>query len=72
MGSTARYAILGLVVAKGLSAIGIADDIVNLVFLRVSGALAVAIALSFGRGGREAAGKKMDYWLAKLRRDKQD
>jgi hypothetical protein len=67
----ARYAILGLVVAMGLSAMGIADDIVNLAFLLVFGAVAVAIALSFGLGGREAAGKQMEHWLAKLRRDKQ-
>lgn len=72
MASIARYAILGLVVAMGLSAMGIADDIVNLAFLLVFGAVAVAIALSFGLGGREAAGKQMEHWLAKLRRDKQD
>ncbi|MGV8991920.1 MAG: mechanosensitive ion channel [Thiobacillus sp.] len=71
MASIARYAILGLVVAMGLSAMGIADEIVNLAFLLVFGAVAVAIALSFGLGGREAAGKQMEHWLAKLRKDKQ-
>ena len=63
----ARVAILGLVIAMGLRAMGIADDIVNLAFLLAFGAVAVAIALSFGLGGREAAGKQMEYWLAKLR-----
>ncbi|NDP47536.1 MAG: mechanosensitive ion channel [Sulfuriferula multivorans] len=72
MASIARYAILGLVVAMGPSAMGIADEIVNLAFLLVFGAVAVAIALSFGLGGREAAGKQMEHWLAKLRKDKQD
>ncbi|MDP1862510.1 MAG: mechanosensitive ion channel [Thiobacillus sp.] len=71
MASIARYAILGLVVPMGLSAMGIADEIVNLAFLLVFGAVAVAIALSFGLGGREAAGKQMEHWLAKLRKDKQ-
>ena len=33
----------------------------------ILGAIAVTIALSFGLGGREAAGKQMEYWLAKLR-----
>ncbi|HEY9098871.1 MAG TPA: mechanosensitive ion channel [Thiobacillus sp.] len=70
MASIARYAILGLVVAMGLSAMGIADDIVNLAFLLVFGAVAIAIALSFGLGGREAAGKQMEHWLAKLRKEK--
>lgn len=70
MAGIARYAILGLVVAMGLSAMGIADDIVNLAFLLVFGSVAVAVALSFGLGGREAAGKQMDHWLTKLRQGK--
>jgi hypothetical protein len=65
----ARYAILALVVAMGLRAMGIADDIVNLAFGLTLGAIAVAVALSFGLGGREAAGKLMEHWLAKLRKD---
>jgi hypothetical protein len=65
----ARTAILGLVIAMGLRAMGIADDIVNLAFLLTFGAVAVAVALSFGLGGREAAGKQMEYWLAKLRKE---
>ena len=64
-----RVAILGLVIAMGLRAMGIADDIVNLAFLLTFGAVAVAVALSFGLGGREAAGRQMEYWLAKLRKD---
>ncbi|MBT8078186.1 MAG: mechanosensitive ion channel [Gammaproteobacteria bacterium] len=64
-----RAAILGLVLAMGLRAMGIADDIVNLAFGLVLGAVAVAFALSFGLGGREAAGKQMEYWLARLRKD---
>lgn len=65
----ARYAILALVTAMGLRAMGIADDIVNLAFGLTLGAIAVAVALSFGLGGREAAGKLMEHWLAKFRRD---
>lgn len=70
MAGIARYAILSLVVAMGLSAMGIADDIVNMAFALVFGAVAVAVALSFGLGGREAAGKQMDHWLSKLRKEK--
>jgi len=65
----ARIAILGLVIAMGLRAMGIADDIVNLAFGLTLGAVAVAFALSFGLGGREAAGRQMEYWLAKLRKE---
>jgi hypothetical protein len=63
----ARVAILGLVFAMGLRAMGIADDIVNLGFGLTLGAVAVAVALSFGLGGREAAGEQMSHWLRRLR-----
>ena len=65
----ARVAILGLVIAMGLRAMGIADDIVNLAFGLTLGAVAVAFALSFGLGGREAAGRQMEHWLSQLRKD---
>jgi len=66
LAGVARVAILGLVIAMGLRAVGIADDIVDFAFLLTFGAVAVAVALSFGLGGREAAGRQMEYWLAKL------
>lgn len=69
----ARVAILGLVLAMGLRAMGIADDIVNLAFGLVLGAVAVAAALAFGLGGRDAAGKVTERWardyLARKDRD---
>lgn len=68
LAQVARIAILGLVIAMGLRAMGIADDIVNLGFLLTFGAVAVAVALSFGLGGREAAGRQMEHWLSKLRK----
>jgi hypothetical protein len=65
----ARVAILGLVIAMGLRAMGIADDIVNLAFGLTLGSVAVAFALAFGLGGREAAGRQMEHWLSQLRKD---
>jgi hypothetical protein len=65
----ARIAIIGLVIAMGLRAMGIADDIVNLAFALTFGSVAVAIALAFGIGGREAAGRQMEHWLSQLRKD---
>src|SRR3546814_11516244 len=62
MARIARVAILGLVVAMGLRAMGVADDIVNLAFGLVLGAVAVAIALAFGLGGRDAAGQAAQRW----------
>ena len=70
LATIARVAILALVIAMGLRAMGVADDIVSLAFLLTFGAVAVAVALSFGLGGREAAGRQMEYWLSKLRKDR--
>ena len=63
-----RVLIMGLVLAMGLKAMGIADSIVNLAFGLTLGAVAVAFALSFGLGGQEAAARflrkmqdKMDH-----------
>lgn len=67
MAGLARIAILTLVAAMGLRSMGIANDIVNMAFGLTLGAVAIATALSFGLGGREAAGKQMEYWLSKLR-----
>jgi hypothetical protein len=67
MASIARVAILGIVVAMGLRAMGLANDIVNLAFGLTLEAVAVAVALSFGLGGREAAGRQMEHWLSRWR-----
>ncbi len=67
LANIARIAIIGLVVAMGLRAMGIADDIVNMAFGLTLGSVAVAVALAFGLGGREAAGKQLEYWFKKMR-----
>ncbi len=70
MASISRMAIIGLVTAMGLRSMGIADDIVNMAFGLTLGAIAVAVALAFGLGGREAAGKQMEYWFSRLRQSR--
>lgn len=69
LAGVARVAILGVVIAMGLRAMGIANEIVELAFGLSFGAIAIAVALSFGLGGREAAGKLMEHWLSRWRRD---
>ncbi len=66
--AVAKYAILALVIAMALRAMGLANDIVNLAFGLTLGAVAGAFLLAFGLGGREAAGKQLEYWLSKLRK----
>lgn len=67
LASLARIVILGLFLAISLRTMGLADDIVNLAFGLTLGAVAVAVALSFGLGGREAAGEQMKRILDKFK-----
>lgn len=62
-----RFAILGIFLAFALNTMGIAESIVNLAFGLTLGAVAVAFALSFGLGGREAAGREMERFFRNLR-----
>lgn len=68
LGQTARVAILILSGAMALQQMGIAPDIVNLAFGLLLGAIAVAIAISFGLGGRDAAGEQVREWLDSFKR----
>ena len=68
LGQTARVAIIALVSAMALQQMGIAPNIVNLAFGLLLGAIAVAIALSFGLGGREVAAEQLREWLQEFKR----
>lgn len=61
-----RWATIALATAMGLRFMGIADDIVLLAFGLILGAAAVASALAFGLGGRDAAGKVAQTWADKI------
>ena len=65
----ARVVILALVGAMALRQTGLANDIVNLAFGLTLGAAALAFALAFGLGGREAAGRSLEEWHARYRGD---
>ncbi|MEC7524212.1 MAG: mechanosensitive ion channel [Myxococcota bacterium] len=64
----ARITILVLVAAMALRQMGIANEIVELAFGLTLGAVAVAGALAFGLGGRNAAGRLLDEAWRKLDR----
>ena len=57
-----RYAIIALFTAIGLTFMGLADAIVMMAFGLILGAAAVATALAFGMGGRDAAARILERW----------
>ncbi|WP_225907426.1 mechanosensitive ion channel [Leptolyngbya sp. BL0902] len=59
-----RIVILIFVGAMALQQMGVAPDIVNLAFGLLLGAVAVAIAIAFGLGGREVATEQLREWIA--------
>ena len=59
----ARVAILVFAGALALRQTGIAQDIVNLAFGLVIGAVAVAAALAFGLGARDLAARELERWI---------
>jgi len=57
-----RYAIISLFTAIGLTFMGLADQIVMIAFGLILGSAAVACALAFGLGGRDAAAHILERW----------
>ena len=66
----ARIAILVLAGAMGLRQMGLADEIVNLTFGLILGAIAVAGAIAFGIGGRNAAKSAIEEFVQSRKSDK--
>lgn len=59
---TARIAVLVLTGAIALRQMGLADDIINLAFGLLLGAVAIAAAIAFGIGGRPFAQNILEGW----------
>ncbi len=63
----ARVSILVLAGAMGLRQMGLANEIINVAFGLLLGAIAVAVALAFGLGGRELAARELEEWLQSVK-----
>jgi hypothetical protein len=57
-----RWGVIALAAAVGLRFMGLANDIIVLAFGLILGSVAVAVAIAFGVGGREAARKLLARW----------
>lgn len=64
--AVAEGAILILAVALALRQLGLPEDLINLAFGLLLGALAVAGAIAFGFGGRELAARYLAKWVENL------
>lgn len=62
--TAARVAIIVLATTMALQQTGVAADIVTLTFTLVLGAIAVAAAIAFGLGARDAARRVVEDWSA--------
>ncbi len=62
----ARIAIVVLASAMALRQMGLADEIINLAFALLFGAIAVAAAIAFGLGGREFAARQIEEWFQSM------
>jgi hypothetical protein len=63
MGKLALYAIVFFSVAIALNQLDIGEEIVAAAFIIAFGAFALALALAFGLGGRDAAAEYLKRWL---------
>ncbi len=65
LANIARIAVWSFAVIVAVNQIGIADTLVNTLFMAIVGALALALGLAFGLGGRETAGEIVREWRRK-------
>ena len=61
----ARYAIIGFAVVAAVDQLGIAETVVNTLFVMVVGAVALAFGLAFGLGGQQVAAQMTQAWYVR-------
>lgn len=62
LATIARVAVWGFAIIVAVDQIGIATTLVNTLFMGLVGALALALGLAFGLGGRETAAQIVSDW----------
>lgn len=67
MAATARGAVLIFAGAMALRQMGLANEIINMAFGLLLGAIALATAIAFGLGARDIAGRELDGWIASFK-----
>ena len=62
LANVARIAVWGFAIVVAVNQIGVAETLVNTLFMGLVGALALAVGLAFGLGGRETASQIVSNW----------
>ena len=70
LAAAARLSIIVLAGAMALRQMGLANEIINLTFGLLLGAVAVAVAIAFGLGGRDIAARHLGDWIQSVRTKK--
>jgi hypothetical protein len=67
LASIVRVAVWAFAIVIAVNQIGIARDLVNILFMAIVGALALALGLAFGIGGRDTAADIVREWYGRSR-----
>jgi hypothetical protein len=62
LANVARVAVWGFAIVVAVNQVGVAETLVNTLFMAIVGALALALGLAFGLGGRETAQQIVSSW----------
>jgi hypothetical protein len=68
LANLARIAVWAFAIVAALNQVGVARDLVNALFVATVGALALALGLAFGFGGRDTAAEVVREWYERSRR----
>lgn len=67
LGRIAEIAVIAFAVVVAINQVGIASDLVNILFIGIVVALALGFGLAFGLGGREVAAQITENWYQRSR-----
>lgn len=67
LAKVAKFAVWAFAIVVAVNQIGVATALLNTLFMATIGAVALALGLSFGLGGRDSAGEIVRRWYARGR-----
>jgi hypothetical protein len=68
LANVARVAVWAFAIVIAINQIGVATELVNILFMAVVGAVALALGLAFGIGGRDTAAEVVREWYERSRK----